>query len=97
MTRAFAVGFYQSDEWLKCRESYLTKVGGLCEICLQNGIYTPAVIVHHKIHLNAENIKDPTIALSFDNLCAVCRDCHGKVHRPDRRYKIATNGAVITN
>ena len=97
MARAFAVDFYKSDVWINCRANYLAKVGGLCELCYAKGIYSPAVIIHHKIHLTPENIKDPTIALSFDNLCAVCMDCHAKEHRPEKRYKIAPNGAVITN
>ena len=97
MARAFSVDFYKSDAWESCRAAYLAKVGGLCEECLKQGIYTPAVIVHHKVVLTPENITNPEITLAFSNLEAVCRDCHGKVHRPGLRYKIAPNGAVITN
>jgi 5-methylcytosine-specific restriction endonuclease McrA len=96
MARAFSVDFYKSDAWENCRASYLAYVGGLCEECLKQGIYTPAMIVHHRIHLTPENINDPEITLAFSNLEAVCRDCHGKVHRPGLRYKIAPNGAVLT-
>lgn len=96
MARAFSVDFYRSDAWESCRASYLAKVGGLCEECLKQGIYTPAVIVHHKVVLTPENITNPEITLAFSNLEAVCRDCHGKVHRPGLRYKIAPNGAVLT-
>ena len=96
MARAFSVDFYKSDAWENCRASYLAKVGGLCEECLKQGIYTPAVIVHHKVVLTPENITNPEITLAFSNLEAVCRDCHGKVHRPGLRYKIAPNGAVLT-
>lgn len=97
MARAFSVDFYKSDAWENCRAAYLQSVGGLCEECLRQGLYTPAVIVHHKIHLTPDNISDPEITLAFSNLEAVCRDCHGKIHRPGLRYKIAPNGAVITN
>ena len=96
MARAFSVDFYKSDAWENCRALYLAKVGGLCEECLKQGIYTPAVIVHHKVVLTPENITNPEITLAFSNLEAVCRDCHGKVHRPGLRYKIAPNGAVLT-
>ena len=96
MARAFSVDFYKSDAWESCRAAYLAKVGGLCEECLKQGIYTPAVIVHHKVVLTPENITNPEITLAFSNLEAVCRDCHGKVHRPGLRYKIAPNGAVLT-
>lgn len=40
----------------------------------------PGVIVHHKIHLTPENIYDRNIALSWDNLELLCRDCHDKEH-----------------
>ena len=96
MARACSVDFYKSDAWESCRAAYLAKVGGLCEECLKQGIYTPAVIVHHKVVLTPENITNPEITLAFSNLEAVCRDCHGKVHRPGLRYKIAPNGAVLT-
>lgn len=97
MARSFALDFYSSKAWKEARSAYMRSVGGLCEICLSKGIYTPAVIVHHKIHLDPETIKNPDVALAFSNLCAVCVDCHAKEHQPEKRYKIAPNGAVITN
>ena len=33
-------------------------------------------IVHHKIHLSPENIDNPDISLSEDNLELLCRDCY---------------------
>ena len=56
----------------------------------------PAEIVHHKIHLNAENITDPTITLNPMNLEALCRTCHGEEHPKGRRkrYTIAQDGTV---
>ena len=53
---------------------------GLCEPCLAKGIYTPAEIVHHKVHLSPDNIDDPSITLNYGNLERVCRDCHAKAH-----------------
>lgn len=74
----------------------MDKVGGLCEDCLANGIYTPAEIVHHKVELTPENIKDPSIALSWSNLKAVCRECHAIEHGARvRRYEIDRNGRVM--
>lgn len=87
--------FYKSREWQVCRETYLTKVGRLCEECLKVGRITPAVIVHHKIELTEDNVSDPAIALDFNNLCAVCLDCHNKIHMPGRkRYKVDELGKV---
>ena len=47
----------------------------ICERC-----GAPAVICHHKKWLNDVNVNDPSIALSFDNLEALCLDCHNAEH-----------------
>ena len=78
--KPFAESFYKGKAWQDCRASYIAMVGGLCEKCMVRGIYKPGVIVHHKIHLTPENINDPRIATSFDNLELVCRDCHAEEH-----------------
>ncbi len=46
--------------------------GGLCQVCRKN----PGYIVHHKITLTADNINDPDVSLSFENLEYVCKSCH---------------------
>lgn len=76
----FAQRFYKSKAWLKCRSLYIAKVGGLCERCLARGLIVPGVDVHHKIRLTEENLKDPSIALNFDNLELLCRQCHMDEH-----------------
>ena len=43
-----------------------------------------AVHVHHKVHLTAENINDPAIALDRSNLMALCEECHAEQHRTKR-------------
>ena len=95
MARAFSVDFYKSDAWENCRASYLAYVGGLCEECLRQGLYTPAVIVHHKVVLTPENITNPEITLSFSNLEALCRLHHGAEHS-GKRYRIGSNGEIFT-
>lgn len=95
--KPWAEQFYKSDAWQKCRESYMKKVGGLCEICLQQGIITPAEIVHHKIRLGPSNIDNPAVTMNFDNLQALCRKHHGEVHSPRtaaRRYEVDAAGHV---
>lgn len=62
----------------------------MCARCLAQGRIEPAVIVHHKIHLNQENVHDPSISLNFKNLEGLCRDCHNKEHfgdKTERRWK----------
>lgn len=93
--KEYAERFYGSPAWKKCRDAYKKSVSGLCEQCLAKGLYNPAEIVHHKIHLTPENIIDPKVALNFDNLEALCRDCHGKAHGKEKRYSIDEFGRVL--
>lgn len=96
MAREFAKDFYNSIQWRECRESYARSKGYLCERCMERGIYRAGEIVHHKIHLTPENINDPSITLSFDNLKLVCRDCHAVEHKPEKRYKFDELGKLVT-
>ena len=97
MAREFAGNFYKTKQWKKTREEYARSVGGLCEICWQNGLVKSGEIVHHKIHLNESNIKDPKITLAFENLQLVCRDCHAMLHKDSvgRRYRIEQDGSIV--
>ena len=86
--REFAKEFYSSVAWQRTRDAYLKSVSGLCERCLASGRIVAAEIVHHKVHLNETNINDPSITLNFDNLEALCRECHGKEHQKNvKRYR----------
>lgn len=96
MARDFAREFYNSQAWKNTRAAYTASVGGLCERCKAKGRLTPAEIVHHKTHLTPENITDNSITLGWANLEALCRDCHGEVHKKiKKRYKIDKYGRVI--
>ena len=95
--KEFSKAFYKSRAWLKCRDSYIKSVGGLCERCLANGLIVPGYIVHHKCYLTPENIKDPSVTLNFDNLEYLCVDCHNKEHFKEiheQRYSIDPDGKV---
>lgn len=95
MSQGLQAQFYKTKTWQKCRDNYFKSVGGLCEKCKAKGLIVPAEIIHHKIHLNAENITDESITLNPANLEALCRQCHGEEHgKRVRRYTIAENGAV---
>lgn len=80
MAKEFARKFYNSKAWKNCRNEYGKQAHWLCENCLRKGIYKPGAIVHHKIELDPVTIENPEIALSFDNLELLCRDCHAAVH-----------------
>ncbi len=80
MARDFAIKFYNSKEWKKCREAYKQSVNGLCERCLANGKYVAGEEVHHKIYLTPENINNPDITLNWDRLELLCATCHSKEH-----------------
>lgn len=91
----FATAFYKSKRWQHTRAAYLASVGGLCERCIRKGIYHPAVIVHHKVYLDSETINNPKVSLNWDNLEALCRNCHADEHLGlSRRYRINEDGSV---
>jgi len=85
--------FYSSYTWRRCRKTFLASKGGLCESCLAKGLITPAVHVHHKVRLTAETVHDPAVALSWDNLMALCEDCHQSQHNT-RRWRCGPDGRI---
>ena len=87
--------FYGTRAWRDCRAAYMTSVSGLCEVCLNAGIITPAEIVHHKIHLTDAELQDPNIALNYDNLQALCRRHHAEAH-PEMYRKNILNVTRLT-
>lgn len=60
--------FYNSKAWKRASAAYMASKHYICERCGR-----PAQICHHKTYLNGTNVHDPAIALSFDNLEALCR------------------------
>lgn len=91
----FAKSFYRSKAWQRCRDGYAKSVGGLCEECLRRGIYQAGEIVHHREPITPDNIGDPAVTLSWDNLELVCRDCHADLHRHrEWRYRVDELGRV---
>ena len=93
--KQYAESFYKSRRWQRCRAAYIKSVGGLCEKCLAKGLVVPATMVHHKIHISPDNINDPSVTLSFDNLEALCNDCHAAEHGRLKRYEVDAFGHVI--
>jgi len=75
MAKDWAYAFYHSTSWDQCRAGFMQSRYWLCERC-----GSPALIAHHKTHLTPGNINDPNVTLNWDNLEAVCQDCHNKEH-----------------
>lgn len=86
--------FYSSSAWQSVRDAYRQKAGGLCEECLSKGLISAGTEVHHVKHLTPENVNDPSVALNFDNLRLLCKECHEEQHRRKRRYKVDADGKV---
>ena len=91
MAQDWAKAFYKSMGWQKCRAAYIQSVFGLCERCGE-----PGDEVHHKVYLTPENIDDPYVTLSFENLELLCSSCHSIEH--NRKYKeVVRNGLKFDN
>lgn len=91
--KEWAAGFYNSKAWRQLAAAYMRAQHKLCERCGE-----PAKIVHHKTYLTRNNINDVSIALNWDNLEALCQDCHNKEHHRNetpKRYSFDADGNVI--
>lgn len=110
MAKEFSKPFYNSKAWNTTRVAYAKSKAWLCEDCLKRGITTPGQEVHHVIELTPLNITNPEIALSWDNLCLLCHDCHMARHEAERvdhgreyrrnkrshRYTVDPNTGTVT-
>lgn len=93
MAKKYSAKFYKSKSWRKCRESYLISKHYLCERCNE-----VAKVVHHKKYITKTNIYNPEVTLAFDNLEALCQDCHNKEHHINKekfKYKFDDEGNII--
>lgn len=91
--KAWARAFYLSNAWKKTRKEYLVSKHRLCERCEQ-----PASIVHHKKYLTPNNINNTSVTLCWDNLEALCQECHNKEHHRNseqRCYCFDEDGNII--
>lgn len=73
---------YNTNLWREIRLEYL-KENALCERCKENNILKLAVLVHHKYEIsNGVNINEiKAIGFDWNNLQALCSDCHKEVHK----------------
>ena len=90
----FAQAFYNSAAWKHARALKKKQAGGLCERCLARGLIVPGVHVHHITRLTPENLNDPSITLSLDNLELLCEACHQLEHQRDTQMRTDERGHV---
>ena len=98
MPQHWAEQFYLSNSWKQCRASFLQSKQYLCERCSTQHDPVVASIVHHRIYITQENIIDPNITLSWNNLEALCPDCHNREHHAAERkprYAFDNNGELV--
>ena len=67
--------FYHSTAWRNVRKAKLLDQP-LCEVCMTQGKYTHADMVHHKIELRSPN--GWKYRLDLNNLESICYECHNK-------------------
>ena len=75
MAKDWVIDFYNSKAWEDCRLAFMRSKFFICERC--GGA---ATIAHHITYLTPKNINDPNVTLNWDNLEALCQDCHNKEH-----------------
>ena len=68
--------FYNSKQWHELRNFKWQESNGLCELCLKDGIINEAREIHHIVPIE----KDWNKRLDYDNLIALCSDCHNAQH-----------------
>lgn len=90
---AISQKIYNSTRWKNLRRAYLME-HPLCEMCLSEGITTPACEVHHIRHINVGNDELEMMDIAYDplNLMSLCSSCHDKIHnkKPRILYKDAS-------
>lgn len=91
MQRHTDESFYHSKAWKLARRNVWIKQSCLCAKC-GKAVYVAGLseyipkekrlkgIVHHKIHLNFDNVYDESISLNEDNLVGWCINCHNSEH-----------------
>ena len=88
--------FYSGPAWKACRKAFIKSRNGLCERCAARGIISAGTEVHHKVRLTPQNVRDPSVALSWSNLELLCEDCHKKEHgKQEKRWKCGPDGRVM--
>jgi 5-methylcytosine-specific restriction protein A len=80
--------FYNSGPWRRCARLKLQR-NPACEVCWKAGLYTRASHVHHIVPLT----QDWDRAFDLDNMQALCKSCHSRLHMNERRDNACTDKA----
>lgn len=84
MAREFSRDIYNSHRWRKVAKTYAESQHYVCERCGNRSFVgtgkPPRFIVHHRVHLTPENVKDDNVVYGWDNLELLCIYCHNAVH-----------------
>lgn len=87
---------YKSKRWQKLRQ-LKKNTSPFCERCLQEGLFTPARIIHHKEYITDLNYLDDNVFFNIDNLESLCQDCHNKEHFGEKQnYFFDINGDIMS-
>lgn len=76
MAKEWALAFYNSIAWKRCRKSFISKRIGIDGGACQCGCGELGYIVDHIEELTAENINNPDVTLNHDNLQYLSLACH---------------------
>lgn len=68
--------FYNSALWKRLRLEVLKEQHNECQVCKANGVFEEATTVHHIKYVR----RYPELALTKNNLLAVCKECHYNIH-----------------
>ena len=84
--------------WKLLRAEVFKRTNGLCEECLEQGIYTPGVDVHHIIPVESGKSMQEMERLTYTpaNCRLLCIPCHIKTHQAMHTHtkeKVAENKA----
>ena len=86
MAKPYAIKFYNSKEWKKCRRSYIKKVHGLCEHCLKEGKHIPGYIVDHIEEITPFDMFPLTHHIECVSLLSL-KNCNKKTEKSSKKDK----------
>lgn len=77
--------YYNDIRWKRLRNWYIEQ-NPLCEVCLEQGISTPAEEIHHKREILSGQSDEERfeLLLDIDNLQALCKSHHIEEHNRRR-------------
>lgn len=76
---------YNNSTWRKLRDTYMHQ-HPLCQDCLGKGKVTPAEDIHHDKSPFKNGEINYSLLLDYDNLVALCKDCHGTRHAKEQGH-----------